>query len=87
MELAAHRLERLGYALHALDHVISQNVPFVNLRGIAHQAEDGGMLALGIVDAQPHFRKMLHQPFDMCLVAVLLEYNDHFNSLLCPFEI
>ena len=93
MELAVDSLERLGHALHALDHVIGHDVPFVELGGVAHQAEDGGVCALGIVDLQPHIHKVLHQPVDMFLVTVLFEYNDHFSSLLyqlkmlCPCSI
>ena len=82
MELAVDSLERLGHALHALDHVIGHDVPFIELGGVAHQAEDGGVCALGIVDLQPHIHKVLHQPVDTFLVAVLFEYNDHFSSLL-----
>ena len=87
MELAVNGLERFGYALYALDHVIGQNVPLIDLGGVAHQSEDGGVIALGIVDFEPHIHKVLHQPVDMFLVAVLLEYNDHFNSLLYQLKI
>ena len=82
VEFAVDSLERLGHALYALDHVIRHNVTFVQTGRVAHQAENGGIFALGIVDPQPHIREMLHQSFDTFLVAVLFEYNDHFSSLL-----
>ena len=82
MEFAVDGLEWLGHTLHALDHVIGHDVPFIEPGRVAHQAQDGGICALGIVDPQPHIREMLHQFFDMSFVAVLFEYNDHFSSLL-----
>jgi len=82
VEFAVDGLERLGHALYALDHVIRHNVPFIEPGRVAHQAENSGIFALGIVDPQPHIREMLHQSFDTFLVAVLFEYNDHFSSLL-----
>ena len=82
MEFAVDGLKRLGHALYTLDHVIRHNVPFIEPGRVAHQAQDGGVCALGIVDPQPHIREMLHQFFDMSFVAVLFEYNDHFSSLL-----
>ena len=82
VEFAVDGLERLGHALYTLDHVIRHNVPFIEPGRVAHQAQDGGVCALGIVDPQPHIREMLHQFFDMSFVAVLFEYNDHFSSLL-----
>lgn len=82
MEFAVDSLEWLGHTLHTLDHVIGHNVPFIELGGVAHQTKNGRIGALGIVDSQPHIRKMLHQTFNTFLVAVLFEYNDHDNSLL-----
>ena len=82
VEFAVDSLERLGHALYALDYVIRHNVTFVQTGRVAHQAEDKCIRTLGIVDPQPHIREMLHQFFDMFLVAVSFEYNDHFSSLL-----
>ena len=82
VEFAIDGLERLGHALYTLDHVIRHNVPFIEPGRVAHQAEDKCIRTLGIVDPQPHIREMLHQFFDMFLVAVSFEYNDHFSSLL-----
>ena len=87
VEFAVDGLEWLGHTLHALDHVIGHDVPFVQFGGVADQAKDRGVLALRIVDRKPHILKMLHQTVYTFLIAILLEYNDHFGSLLYQLKL
>ncbi len=77
MVFAIAAFERLGHALDAVHNVEAGDQIHVHAAGVADEAEDGLVVALGDVDVQAE----IFQPADQLVAAFLgnavLQYNDH----------
>ena len=77
VELAVGLLVRLGYAAAGLDDGVGQHPALGNGLGIADEAEDVGVAALGVVDLQAHALQLAAELMHLHLGGVLFQYNDH----------
>ena len=79
MELAVGFLVRLGHAAAGLDHRVRQHPALSNGLGVADEAEDVGVAALGVVDLEAHAFQLAAEFVDLYVGGVLFQYDDHGN--------
>ena len=77
VELAVGLLVGLGYAAAGLDDGVGQHPALGNGLGVADEAEDVGVAALGVVDLQAHALQLAAEFVDLCVGGVLFQYDDH----------
>ena len=82
MELAVGLLIRLGHAAAGLHHRVCQHPALGHGLGVADQAQNVALTALGIVDLQAHILQFVAELAYLYLRCVLFEYDDH--SVLSP---
>ena len=75
VELAVGLLVRLGYAAAGLDDGVGQHPALGNGFGVADEAEDVGVAALGVVDLQAHALQLAAEFVDLCVGGVLFQYD------------
>ena len=79
VELAVGFLVRLGHAAAGLDQRVRQHPALSNGLGVADEAEDVGVAALGVVDLEAHAFQLAAEFVDLCVGGVLFQYDDHGN--------
>ena len=77
VELAVGLLVRLRHAAAGLDHGVCQHPALGDGLGVADEAEDVGVAALGVVDLQAHAFQLGAEFMDFLFGGVLFEYDDH----------
>lgn len=77
MEFAVGFLVRLRDAAAGLDHRICQHPALGDGLGVADEAEDVGVAALGVIDLQAHAFQLAAEFVDLGFGGVLFEYDDH----------
>ena len=77
VELAVGFLVRLRHAAAGLDHGVCQHPALGDGLGVADEAEDVGVAALGVVDLQAHALQLAAELMHLHLGGVLFQYNDH----------
>ena len=82
VELAVGLFVRLRHAAAGLDHGVGQHPALGNGLGVADQAQNVGVAALGVVDLQPHILQLVAELADLCVGGILFQYNDHGGRLL-----
>ena len=82
VEFAVAALKRLSDPLYGIHNVETGYQVHIHLGGIAHQSQNGLVLALGHMDVQPQILEPIHQLFTVFLGNTWLQRNDHNGFLL-----
>ena len=77
VELAVGLLVGLRHAAAGLDHGVCQHPALCDGLGVADEAEDVSVAALGVVDLQAHAFQLGAEFMDLLFGGVLFEYDDH----------
>ena len=77
VELAVGLLVGLRHAAAGLDHRVCQHPALGDGLGVADEAENVGVAALGVVDLQAHAFQLGAEFMDLLFGGVLFEYDDH----------
>ena len=77
VKAAVGRLVRFGDAAHIGDDFIGAKLVFVHMGRIAHQAHDGGFLALAEMHLHSLFLNFLNKRLHALFRCVLLENDNH----------
>ena len=82
VELAVGLFVGLGHAAAGLDDGVGQHPALGDGLGVADEAEDVGIAALGVVDLQAHALQLAAEFVDLDVGGVLFQYDDHGGCLL-----
>ncbi len=82
MKFAVAALERLCDPLYGIHNVETGYQVHIHLGGVAHQSQNGLVLALGHMDVQAQILEPIHQLFTAFLGNTRLQRNDHNGFLL-----
>lgn len=87
VELAVGLLIRLGHAAAGLHHRVCQHPALGHGLGVADQAQNVALTALGIVDLQAHILQFVAELAYLYLRCVLFEYDDHSALSPLPYRV
>ena len=82
VKFAVAALERLCDPLYGIHNVETGYQVHIHLGGVAHQSQNGLVLALGHMDVQAQILEPIHQLFTAFLGNTRLQRNDHNGFLL-----
>ena len=87
VEFAVGLFVRLRYAAAGLHHRVCQHPAFGHGLGVADQAQNVALTALGVVNLQAHVLQFVAELADLYVRGVLFEYDDHSVLSPLPFPI
>ena len=86
VELAVGGLERLGHTRDRLDDPHGLEQRHVDARGVADEADDGGLRALGDVDFESFALEPAHQILKLVFSGLRFDDSNHVKTLPVPRE-
>ena len=86
VELAVGLLVGLGHAAAGLHHRVRQHPALGHGLGVADQAQNVALAALGVVDLQAHILQFVAELAYLYLGGVLFQYDDHSVLSPLPFQ-
>ena len=86
VELAVGLFIRFGHAAAGLHHGVGQHPAFGNGLGVADEAQNMGIAALGVVDLQAHALQLVAELAHLYVGGILFQYDDHSGFVSFAFS-